>query len=151
MKAFGDFGFIAGQIDKDMIDKAVLAGVSDITQNRPDAEEAGQPLSLDLKAYAEEKNVAYHMVPMTPGNLTMDNVDAMTAIAGKASGKILSFCKVGGRGAVLLGLGLAGAGKATPEQLIHAAREAGHDLTSITPLLNDVASKGTAFGQSQKN
>lgn len=92
---------VSGQITAD--DLAILkkSGVTTIINNRPDGEEAGQPLSDALAAKAKELGLAYHFIPVTSGTLPDTDAAKMGKILNGSAGQVHAFCRSGNRSSLL--------------------------------------------------
>lgn len=124
---------VYGQLDDGLIRKAAEDGFQAIINNRPDNEEPGQPSSADLKAVADELGLAYHHVPIVPGQISEDDVSAMKAAFDSAPGKTLGFCRSGMRSTCLWALANPDAEDA--DSLINRAANAGYDISGMKPKL----------------
>lgn len=109
-----------------------------IINDRPDAEEPGQPSSAELEAAAREAGVDYVHIPVVPGQIDDEQVERFArALAGKPGMK-LAFCRTGQRAASLWALSQAGS--RTTEEILAAARTAGYDLSALKTRLEAKAS-----------
>jgi len=111
-----------------------------IINNRPDAEEPGQPSSAEIEAEARRLGLDYIHIPVVAERIG----DAEVAAFGKAltgrKGPVLAFCKSGRRAATLWALSQAGKGNV--EEILAAAAAAGYDLSALAPkLAQQAASK----------
>lgn len=134
--------FISGQITEDDISAAKDAGVTDVMMNRPDGEEPGQPDTDTLAKAYQDAGINFHHLPMSPGQLSVELIEATADLLNKAEGKIWAFCKTGGRSATLWALGSVRTGQETPESAIEKAANIGFDLSGMRPLLEDIARSG---------
>ena len=85
------------QISAAQLGKLKAAGFTTVICNRPDHEDAGQPTFAEIKAAAEAAGLEAHHVPITPGQATRDDVDAFDTAVITAKGKVLAYCRSGGR------------------------------------------------------
>lgn len=92
---------VSGQITAD--DLAILkkAGVVTIINNRPDGEEAEQPRCDALAAQANTLGLAYHFIPVTPGELLDADAAKMGKILKESAGQVHAFCRSGNRSSML--------------------------------------------------
>ncbi|MFL6862189.1 MAG: TIGR01244 family sulfur transferase [Allosphingosinicella sp.] len=114
---------------EDMAAVAAL-GVATLINNRPDAEEAGQPSSAEVEAAARAAGLDYRHIPFSGGSRAEIEAMAEALDAGPA----LAFCRSGTRSTYLWALARAARG-ADPAALVRQAAEAGYDLSPILRLL----------------
>lgn len=108
-----------------------------IINNRPDAEEPGQPSSAEIESEARRLGLDYVHIPVMPGQFSDKQVAAFgKAIAGR-QGPVLAFCKTGRRAATLWALSQAG--KRSAGEILAAAAAAGYDLSALKPKLEEKA------------
>jgi uncharacterized protein (TIGR01244 family) len=120
--------YVAGQIAPgDVADLDVRV----LVNNRPDGEEAGQPLSADIAAAARLAGLDYRDIPIA-GGISAAQVEAMAEALD--AGPALLFCRSGTRSTWLWALARASRG-ADPDALVAAAADAGYDLGPILPYL----------------
>ena len=96
-KAVSDKVTVSPQISLSVLDGLKAEGYSTVISNRPDNEEPGQPSFAEVKAAAEAAGLEAHHVPIRPGQATPADVDAFGKAVNGADGKVLAFCKSGGR------------------------------------------------------
>lgn len=125
---------VAGQIGPDEISSIAAAGVTLIVNNRPDAEEPGQPASAEIEAAARAAGLLYRHIPIA-GGFNLDDVLAMAAALDEAEGKVLAFCRSGTRSTFLWALAQSERG-AEADDLIAKAAAAGYDLAPIALYLS---------------
>ena len=108
-----------------------------IINNRPDAEEPGQPTSAEIEAEATRLGLDYLHLPVVPGKIT----DGQAARFGEAIVRrkrpVLAFCRTGTRSATLWALSQSG--KRTPDDILKTAAAAGYDLSALRPRLEEKA------------
>jgi len=88
---------ISPQINPAQLQQLKDAGFSTVICNRPDHEDAGQPTFAEIKAAAEAAGLEAHHIPVTPGQIGPDHVVAFDTAVTSASGKVLAYCRSGGR------------------------------------------------------
>jgi uncharacterized protein (TIGR01244 family) len=104
LRQLDDRTLVSGQISAHEVPELKAQGVTMLVNNRPDAEEPGQPLAADIEAAAEQAGIAYRFVPIIRGIGPAD-VDAMQeALRDAGDGKLLAFCRSGTRSALALAL-----------------------------------------------
>jgi sulfide:quinone oxidoreductase len=119
----------APQLSEADIASAAEAGFRTIIDNRPDAEEPGQPSSGEMAAIAERHGLAFVHIPVTPGDFTEADVARTKAALAKAPGPVLGYCRSGARAATMWALAQVGEGSS--ERLLKVAADAGYDLSAI--------------------
>lgn len=100
-----------------------------IINNRPDAEEAGQPSSAELEAAARNAGMEYVHIPVVPGQIGEDHVAHFAKALADKPGTKLAFCRSGQRAASLWAL--AQAGTRGTDDILAAAAAAGYDLSVL--------------------
>ncbi len=125
---------VSPQISTADIDEAAMLGVTMIVNNRPDGEEDGQPTNEQLAAYADKKGIKWAYIPVTPGQMTMEGIEAMS-FALRDSDKILAYCRTGTRSTNMWALAEAFVGGTPTNEALDAATKAGYDLSGLKPTL----------------
>ena len=109
---------------------AAEAGFRTIIDNRPDAEEAGQPSAADMEAIAQRHGLAFAHIPVTTaGAIDESDIARMRATLAQSPGPVLGYCRSGTRAAMMWALSQVG--EATPETLLKVGADAGFDLSAI--------------------
>ena len=104
-----------------------------LINNRPDAEEPGQPSSSELEAAARKAGLDYIHSPVVPGQINDEQVERFArALVGKPGMK-LAFCRSGQRAASLWALSQASSRDS--DEILAAAAAAGYDLSALKPRL----------------
>jgi uncharacterized protein (TIGR01244 family) len=119
---------VAGQIGPGDVAEAAASGIATIVNNRPDAEETGQPASAEIKAAAQAAGLAYHHIPVW-GGIAADDVERMAAVLDEGA-TVLAFCRSGTRSTWLWALAESRRG-ADGGELIAQAAAAGYDLEPL--------------------
>jgi uncharacterized protein (TIGR01244 family) len=88
---------VSPQITPEQLALLQAAGFTTVICNRPDHEEPGQPTFDEIKAAAEAVGLEAHHIPIKPGQATGDDVDAFDTAVTTAKGKVLAYCRSGGR------------------------------------------------------
>lgn len=125
--------FVSAQIAPEDLAGLAAHGITAIVNNRPDGEEPGQPLAVEVEAAARAAGLAYAFIPVG-GGLSPDQIEAMAEALDAAVGKLLAFCRSGTRSTYLWALARSRQG-ADAEQLIGQAADAGYDLGPISAYL----------------
>jgi uncharacterized protein (TIGR01244 family) len=117
-------------------DVAGLAGqgITMLVNNRPDGEDADQPLAADIEQSAEQAGIAYRFVPILRGIGPADVEAMQDALREAGDGKLLAFCRSGTRSALALALTMREAGVARGE-IEQRVTEAGFNVAPIAHLL----------------
>lgn len=104
-----------------------------IINNRPDSEEPGQPTSAEIEAAARKLGLDYVHIPVIPGQIGDEQVEAFAKAMVERPGTKLAFCRTGFRAASLWALSQAG--RQSPAEILSAAAQAGYDLAPLEPRL----------------
>ena len=134
IRQLDDRTLVSGQIAHH--DDAGLAehGVTVIENNRPDGEEAGQPMAADIEEAATQAGITYHFVPIIRGIGPADVEEMQKAWREAEGGKLLAFCRSGTRSALACALAHREEG-APREQVEEQLMQAGFDSGPIAHLL----------------
>ncbi len=121
------------QLTPDDVATAAAHGFRTIIDNRPDGEEPSQPSAATIEAAARQHGLAFVHIPIVPGTVSDQQVDAMARALADEPGPALGYCRSGTRAATLWAL--AQSGKIDPDVLINAAQDAGYDIAALRPRL----------------
>ena len=121
------------QIFPEQIDFIKSSGFKSVICNRPDMEKPGQPFSDDICKHAEAAGLEYIFIPMRPGQLTHDIIEAMKAAFEAAPKPILMHCASGTRSTMLWSF--VNVKKLGVDGVLAVAQKAGYDLEKIRPAL----------------
>jgi uncharacterized protein (TIGR01244 family) len=124
---------VSGQIRPDEVAALRTQGVTLIVNNRPDGEEPGQPLGVEIEEAATAAGIDYRSVPIIRGIGPAD-ADAMRDAISSSPGKVLAFCRSGTRSALAWALARNDEGMAR-EEIERRLISAGIDPTPIAHLL----------------
>lgn len=130
LKRIDERTIVAGQIQPEEIPALAAVGVTMIVNNRPDGEEPGQPRGSEIEAAAARAGIGYRHIPVGPGGLSSNLVQAMAEAIDEADGTLLAFCRSGTRSTYLWALARSQQG-ADGETLIERAANAGYDLSPL--------------------
>ena len=108
-----------------------------IINNRPDAEEPGQPSSAEIEAEARRLGLSYIHLPVIPGQISDEQVQSFAKSVAAHQGPTLAFCRTGTRSASLWALSQVG--KRGEQAVLKAAADAGYDLSALRPRLQEKA------------
>ena len=125
---------VSGQILPHEVFGLVEQGITMLVNNRPDFEEPGQPLAAEIEEAAAQAGIAYRFVPIIRGIGPAD-VEAMQQARSEAGdGKVLAFCRLGGRSALVAALAKREDGTSR-EEVERCLSDAGIDSGPIAHLL----------------
>ena len=127
---------VSPQIDPEDVDLIAQAGFDMIVCNRPDGEVLPPHDSATLRARAEAAGLRFGENPMTPGMMTLEQVEAQRAAA-QDGGKVLAYCASGTRSAALWSMAMAG--HMPVEDILAATRAAGYQLDGLAPQIEAMA------------
>jgi uncharacterized protein (TIGR01244 family) len=133
MRELDDKVLVSGQIRPDEVAALRTQGVTLIVNNRPDGEEPGQPLGVEIEEAATAVGIDYRSVPIIRGIGPAD-ADAMRDAISSSPGKVLAFCRSGTRSALAWALARNDEGMAR-EEIERRLISAGVDPTPIAHLL----------------
>lgn len=134
IRQLDDKTMVSGQLLPDQIADLKAQGVTMLVNNRPDNEDADQPMSADLEAAAKAAGMEYRHIPIRYG-MGPSDVEAMRdAINATGDGKLLAFCRSGNRSTLAWAVARSEDG-AEPEELHKCAEAAGFSLAPVAHLL----------------
>ena len=93
--------YAAGQIFEQDIKIAADHGVRTIINNRPDHEEMGQPLSVDLALLATGLGLKFTHIPVVTVPVTEEELADFREIYEELDKPVLLFCRTGSRSTAL--------------------------------------------------
>ena len=129
-----DRTFVSGQIRPEEVAGLAEQGVTMLINNRPDGEEADQPLAADIEAAAEAAGISYRHVPILRGIGPADVEAMQEALRGAQGGQALAFCRSGNRSALTWALAMRAEGLAR-EEIEQRVTGAGFNVAPIAHLL----------------
>ena len=124
---------VSGQIRPDEIATLREEGVTLIVNNRPDGEEPGQPLGVEIEEAATAAGIDYRSIPIIRGIGPAD-ADAMQDAINSTKGKVLAFCRSGTRSSLAWALAKNDEGMPR-EEIEQRLTSVGVDPTPIAHLL----------------
>ena len=124
---------VSGQIHPDEIAALVGEGITMLVNNRPDGEEPGQPLGVEIEEAARAAGLDYRAIPIIRGIGPAD-AEAMQEALKSADGKLLAFCRTGTRSSLAWALAKNDEGMPR-EEIEERLRSVGVDPTPIAHLL----------------
>ena len=126
-----------GQILPQHMAEIASLGFKTVINNRPDGEETGQPLGVELKAAAEVAGLSYAFIPMTVPTLSPELVTQHHTAIEASNGPVFAFCRSGTRSTVLWALTQVRFHGHSISDVISAAGQQGYDLSGVAPLLEE--------------
>ena len=134
IRELDDKVMVSGQVAPHEVAGLAQRGVTVLVNNRPDGEEAGQPLAGDIEAAAAAAGITYRYVPIIRCIGPADVESMQEAMRDAEGGKLLAFCRSGTRSAMALGLAKRGRG-ASSDEVQRCLTDAGFDPGPIAHLL----------------
>ncbi len=89
--------YISDQLTFDDLKEAAELGIKTIINNRPDQEEAHQPLSSELEQAAQKLGLNYFYLPVFPNKFTPEDAEKFAQILDNNPAPYLAFCRTGNR------------------------------------------------------
>ena len=138
MKKLSDQFYVGPQIEIDDIEDLQISGIKSVICLRPDGEGAYQPAFEALKTQARSLGIAAHYLPIVPGQISNAQIAEFADMVTKSPSPIFAYCRSGMRATGLWALHQAQFGQSV-DDILAAAKSAGHDLTALTPRLSAAA------------
>lgn len=126
---------VSPQIDPADLPALAEAGFRAVIANRPDAEIDASLASARMAAEAGAAGLAFHYLPVVPGQLTPETVRQFSAILDAAEGPVLAYCRSGTRSATVWALGQSG--RRPADEILRLTDAAGYDMRPIRHMLQD--------------
>ena len=124
---------VSGQIHPDEVAALVGEGITMLVNNRPDGEEPGQPLGVEIEEAARAVGLDYRAIPIIRGIGPAD-AEAMQEAIKSADGKLFAFCRTGTRSSLAWALAKSDEGMPR-EEIEQRLRSVGVDPMPIAHLL----------------
>ncbi len=118
---------VAPQITPEGLAEAKAAGFQAVINNRPEAEQAGQPTSAEMSAAAESLGLPYRALPFQ-GAPPPAVVAATAELLDQLPSPVLAYCRTGTRSIMAWGMAQALSGARSPDEIIALAAKAGYDI-----------------------
>ncbi len=134
IRQLGDTVMVSGQVASHEVAGLAEQGVTMLVNNRPDGEEPGQPQASEIEVAAGQAGIAYRFVPIIRGIGPADVEAMQEALRECGDGKLLAFCRSGGRSALTVALAHRAQG-ASREEVEQRLSQAGFDAGPIAHLL----------------
>jgi len=123
---------------EDCADIAAL-GFGIVINNRPDAEEPGQPTGAQIEAAAQAAGLGYYAIPVDHSGFSVEQVAALAACLVHPK-PVFAFCRSGTRSTMLWALAEAVRGT-DPAAIIAAAAGAGYDVRPLGPTMEQLRNR----------
>lgn len=91
----------SAQIQPQQVKDIAKQGFKTLINNRPDGEEANQPLNADIEQAAKEAGLAYKAILFAGGQLTQTQVEEFAKFYNQSDKPVLMFCRTGNRSNML--------------------------------------------------
>lgn len=124
---------VSGQLSLDDIKGVADAGFKAIMVNRPDGEGDDQPTFAEIRAAADKAGIEAHYLPVSPGRITDDDVQAFASALDNLPVPALGYCRTGTRTITLWALSQASS-KSVPV-ILAAGKAVGYDLSPVAARL----------------
>jgi len=134
IRQLDDKVMVSGQVAPHEVAGLAQQGVTMLVNNRPDGEEAGQPLAGEIEDAAAAAGIGYRFVPIIRGIGPADVESMQEALWATGDGKLLAFCRSGTRSALAIALAKRDEG-ASAEEVVRQLSQAGFDHGPIAHLL----------------
>jgi len=89
--------FVSEQITINQLADFAEAGIKSIICNRPDHESPDQPSFSQIKAVTDTLGIDAYYIPVSPQNITQDDIDHMRSVLQKCKKPLLAYCRSGSR------------------------------------------------------
>lgn len=134
IKRITPFLSVAAQPAPEDLDELAGLGFRSMINHRPDNETEDQPTSAAMEQAAGAAGLAYHHLPVIPGQITDDDVTAFADRLGQLTGPVLAYCRTGTRAISLWAL--AEAKHLDVKVVLQTAKDAGYDLENLSGRLS---------------
>ncbi len=88
---------VAPQIDPHDVSALAEHGFVHIICNRPDGEESGQPIALDIDAACRKVGIGFDYIPVTAAPFARSDIESHRQIIVASPGPVLAYCRTGRR------------------------------------------------------
>lgn len=130
---------VAGALSREDFAEIARLGFKTIINNRPDGEEPGQLTAREEAVLAWRSGLAYRHVPAVKHEVLEEAVlEPLVEALGSVPGPVLLHCRSGLRSTIMWAAISIDAG-APVEEILAAAKAAGHDLSGIAEDITDRA------------
>ena len=127
IKPISDKLSLSEQLQLSDIATVAEQGYRSIICNRPDGEGADQPTFDEIKAVAEPLGLDIRYLPVVPGQISDDDVEAFSQTMRELPKPTLAFCRTGTRSATLWSLSQAN--NLSIAEILSSSQTAGYDMS----------------------
>lgn len=127
IKPISDKLSLSEQLQLSDIATVAEQGYRSIICNRPDGEGADQPTFDEVKAVAEPLGLDIRYLPVVPGQISDDDVEAFSQTMRELPKPTLAFCRTGTRSATLWSLSQAS--NLSIAEILSSSQTAGYDMS----------------------
>jgi len=127
IKPISDKLSLSEQLQLSDIATVAEQGYRSIICNRPDGEGADQPTFDEIKALAEPLGLDIRYLPVVPGQISDDDVEAFSQTMRELPKPTLAFCRTGTRSATLWSLSQAN--NLSIAEILSSSQTAGYDMS----------------------
>ena len=125
--------FVSPQINPEDFAAIKAAGFTKVICNRPDVENPPSHQADAMAAAAAAADMPFEVLELTHQTMTPDNVVKQFEMVDAAEGPVLAYCASGTRCTVIWALSQAG--KASADEILGTAAQAGYMLEQLRPHL----------------
>lgn len=135
LRQLDDRILVSGQIrPEEVAGLAEQHGITMLVNNRPDGEDADQPLAGEIEDAAAAAGIAYRYIPIVRGIGPADVKAMQEALGAAGDGQVLAFCRSGNRSTLTWALARRQQGLSA-EEIEAKVTEAGFNVAPIAHLL----------------
>lgn len=138
MHALDDKVSVSPQIAAEDLGPLKAAGYTTVICNRPDTEVPEYLSAASLGSEAEAAGLDFATVPLAPGMLSLDLIQAHLAAIDAAPGKVLAYCASGTRSAYLWAFAMAAGQRLDNAMILEALDRAGFPSPGLGPQLDQI-------------
>lgn len=131
--------YIDAQPTLEEVRRLAEQGFHGVISNRPDGEEESQPGAAQVEHAAREAGLSFAHIPIIPGKIADEHIEAFGQALTDMRGPVLAFCKTGTRSTFLWAL--TQADRLDPRAIHAAAADAGID---VSPLMKKLEARWKA-------
>ncbi len=128
---------VSTQITTDDIISLKEAGYKSVVINRPDNEVVPELAHEHISHACEQHGLAVRFIPITPGQISPQDVGQFNSALNKLPSPTLAYCKTGTRSAYLWAFSQAGT--LPVDEILNACAQAGYDLSALKHQLQTLA------------
>ncbi len=129
--------FVSPQLETADMPAVAASGIVAVICNRPDEEVPVTHQAAAMRRAAETAGLTFHVLPLTHLTFTPETVGRQRAVMDMVKGPVLAYCASGTRSTIAWALGQAG--EMSVDEILSTARDAGYDLSTVRPSLENAA------------